>query len=86
MTKKNKPSKQKIAKIVDKPVVWKNLKDLNGESFLLKVNPKYKGCEYIIENNYKEVFTILSADDKGKVLSWKHLSNEPIENEGYEIE
>jgi hypothetical protein len=77
--------KQKTATIVDKPVVWKNLKELNGESFLLKMKPKFKGCDYVIENNYKEEFTILKADEKGKVLNWVAVSKEPIENEGYEI-
>ena len=83
MKKKN---KQKIATIIDKPVVWKNLKQLKGESFLLKMNPKYKKHEYIIENNYKEEYSILPADQKGNVINWKLLLDKPIHNEGYEIE
>jgi hypothetical protein len=37
--------KKKTATIVDKPVVWKNLKELKGESFLLEMKPKFKGCD-----------------------------------------
>jgi hypothetical protein len=87
MGKSKKPvqMKKKTATIVDKPVVWKNLKELNGESFLLKMKPKFKGCDYVIENNYKEEITILNADDKGKVIDWKAVSKQAVEEDGYEI-
>jgi len=77
--------KKKTATIVDKPVVWKNLKELKGESFLLEMKPKFKGCEYVIENNYKEEITILKADDKGRVTDWTAISKQFIEDDGYEI-
>lgn len=77
--------KKKTATIVDKPVVWKNLKQINGESFLLHMKPKFKGCDYVIENNYKEEVTILKADAKGNVVNWVAVSKDWIENEGYEI-
>jgi hypothetical protein len=77
--------KKKTATIVDKPVVWKNLKQLNGESFLLQMKPKFKGCDYVIENNYKEEITILKADEKGNVTNWTAVCKNCIEDEGYEI-
>ena len=77
--------KQKIAEIIDKQNVWKNLKELNGESFLFKLKPKFMKCEYVIENNYRGEYTILCADKNGKVKYWLALSKQPIENEGYEI-
>ena len=77
--------KTKTATIVDKPVVWKHLKEINGESFLLKMSPKFKKCDYVIENNYKEEITILKADEKGKVIDWTPVSKQWIEDEGYEI-
>ena len=73
------------ATIVDKQVVWKNLKLLKGDSFLMKLNPMYKGKEYIIENNLDGDITILEADEKGMVLSWTELSKQFIEDDGYEI-
>ena len=76
---------KKIATIIDKPNIWKNLKELNGESFLLKMKPKFKGCEYIIENEYKNEITILKSDEKGNVLDWTALSKHMVEHDGYEI-
>ena len=77
--------KKKTATIVDKPVVWKNLKELKGESFLLEMKPKFKGCDYVIENVYKEEITILKADSKGNVTDWTAVSKERIDDNGYEI-
>ena len=76
---------KKTATIVDTPVVWRNLKELKGESFLFKVKPKFKKCDYIIESNYAGDITILKADAKGQVVSWTELSKQFIEDEGYEI-
>jgi hypothetical protein len=77
--------KKKTATIIDKPVVWKNLKELKGESFLLEMKPKFMGCDYVIENEYKEEVTILKADAKGNVTDWTAISKQWIEEEGYEI-
>jgi hypothetical protein len=76
---------KKIATIIDTPVVWKNLKELKGESFLLMVMPKFKKCDYVIENNLGGDITVLESDSKGNVISWTELSKEFIEDEGYQI-
>ncbi|CAB5178861.1 hypothetical protein UFOVP157_45 [uncultured Caudovirales phage] len=76
---------KKTATIIDSPVVWKNLKELKGESFLLNVIPKFKKCDYVIENNLSGDITVLKADSKGNVVSWTELSKQFIEDEGYEI-
>jgi acyl CoA:acetate/3-ketoacid CoA transferase alpha subunit len=88
-----KKSKKKVVKapvkytatIIDTPVVWKNLKLLKGESFLLKTKPAFNGNEYVIENNLSGDITILQSDEKGNVVSWTELSKQFIDDEGYEI-
>lgn len=83
-TKKVKPVKY-TATIIDSPVVWKNLKLLKGESFLMKLIPAFNGHEYVIENNLAGDITVLEADAKGLVQSWTELSKQFIDDEGYEI-
>ena len=83
-TKKVKKEK-KVATIIDTQVAWKNLKQLHGESFLMKTNPPYHGCEYIIENNLAGDITVLESTPKGIIKDWRILSKEFIEDEGYEI-
>lgn len=78
-------SKKKTAVIMDTPAVWKNLKELKGESFLMKVTPKFKKCDYVIENNLSGDITVLKADAKGNVVSWTELSKQFIEDDGYNI-
>lgn len=89
MKKKNSKTSKKTIKytatIIDTPIVWKNLKELKGESFLMKLSPAFDGKEYVIENNLSGDITVLEADSKGNVVSWKELSKQFIEDEGYEI-
>ena len=86
MKKKKLPKPIKYtAIIVDTQIAWKNLKELKGESFLLKCTPAYHGKEYVIENNLNGDITILESNKKGIVVSWVELSKQFIEDEGYEI-
>lgn len=89
---KKKPKKKVVkapvkytATIIDSPVVWKNLKLLKGESFLMKLTPAFNGHEYVIENNLSGDITVLESDIKGNVVSWTELSKQFIDDEGYEI-
>lgn len=90
MKKKSNKSKKviynKIAVIVDNQKVWNNLSELRGESFLLKLDKKFQNkFVYVIENLYKNEYTILESDEKGNVVSWRSLAKKPISNFGYDI-
>lgn len=87
--KSNKPKKivyNKVAVIVDNQKVWNNLSELKGESFLLKLDKKFQNkFVYVIENLYKNEYTILESDEKGNVVSWSSLAKKPISDFGYDI-
>ena len=87
--KSNKPKKiiyNKFAVIVDNQKVWNNLSELKGESFLLKLDKKFQNkFVYVIENLYKNEYTILESDEKGNVVSWSSLAKKPISEFGYDI-
>lgn len=87
--KSNKPKKivyNKVAVIVDNQKVWNNLSELKGESFLLKLDKKFQNkFVYVIENLYKNEYTILESDEKGNVVSWSSLAKKPISEFGYDI-
>lgn len=90
MKKKSKKPKKivynKVAVIVDKQKVWNNLSELRGESFLLKLDKKFQNkFVYVIENLYKNEYTLLESDENGKVVSWSTLANKPISDFGYDI-
>jgi hypothetical protein len=76
---------KKVAVIVDKQSVWKKLKELNGESVLLELDPPFKKNKYVIDNLYKKEITVLRADKDGNILSWTSILKTPLEDEGYEI-
>ena len=76
----------KVAVIVDNQKVWNNLSELKGESFLLKLDKKFQNkFVYVIENLYKNEYTILESDEKGNVVSWSSLAKKPISDFGYDI-
>lgn len=74
----------KTATIQDSRTIWKNLKRCRGEAFVFKLDPPFKGHEYVLESAIPNEVKYFQCDKYGKVKDFTDLPLD-LDKEGYTI-